>query len=424
MSVCVYVTLDTFPPISCGSSFATATEGAMAVIQEVVHDRGLNFVNQRKVVLLRDTRLPNGKRLAFKKIAKLVKNLKQKATTEDVVRRVYSRFDCKKGFVKYKYARCGRSAWVITNEVGSWLIRKLLAQRRKSIVTATSLQQQLAKELKVKASTRSIRRHLLSKGYKWRPRSQKRKYTAKDKRNRVKFAKPISRLGQEAVDEHVTLAMDGVVLTVPPQDETDRLNYCLHGETHMYRKEGEAAKPELSGDDPYADQIPLSRAIPMWGAISALGFAEITYHKSKKLNTDEWAKVLNSGKLKKVIKKLQPSKRRGPWRLLCDGEGFLKAKVCTAYCRKKNIMMLHLPRRSPDLNPIERYWSWVRRALRARDLKDLRNGVAALGKTAYKIRVQRLLKTKRAQTVAKATWRTLKSVSKEVVRKKGAMARS
>ena len=52
------------------------------------------------------------------------------------------------------------------------------------------------------------------------------------------------------------------------------------------------------------------------------------------------------------------------------------------------------------------------------------NGAAALGKTAYAIRVKSLLKSKRAQTVAKATWRTLKSVSKEVVRKKGAMARS
>ena len=396
----------------------------MAVIQEVVHDRGLNFKNQRKVVLLRDKLLPNGKRMSFKKIAKRVKNLKKKATTEDVVRRVYSRFDTSKGYVKYKYARCGRSAWVITREVGAWLIRTLLSQRRKCICTATTLQQLLAKEMKVKASTRTIRRHLLSKGYKWCPRSQKRKYTAKDKRDRVKFALPLSRLGEDALAEYVTCAIDGVVISVPPQDETDRLNYCLHGQTHMYRKKDEAAKPELSGDDPYADQIPLSRAIPMWGAISALGFAEITYHKTKKLNTDEWEKVLKSGKLQKVIRKLQPSKRRGPWRFLCDGEGFLKAKVSTAYCRKKNIKMLHLPRRSPDLNPIERYWSWVRRALRTRDLKDLRNGAAALGKTAYKRRLQNLLKSKRAQTVAKATWRTLKSVSKEVVCKKGAMARS
>ena len=308
--------------------------------------------------------------------------------------------------------------------VGSWLIKRLLSQRRKTICTSTSLQEDLAKSLKVKVTASRIRQFLESKGYRWLPRSQKRKYTAEDRRNRLAFAKRLNRFGDDALADHVTFAMDGVVLTVPPADATDRLNYCLHGENHMWRKKGEAAKPDLSGDDPYADQIPLSRAIPMWGAISPQGFTEIAYHKTKKMNTAEWEKVLRSGKLQRVVRHLHPGKRRGPWRLLCDGESFLKSGASTSFCSKRRLQMLHIPRRSPDLNPIERYWSWVRKELRRRDLESLRCGRKAMGKTAYKIGVKNFFKTKKAQTAAKRMWASMKRVLKEVIRKKGAMARS
>ena len=77
----------------------------------------------------------------------------------------------------------------------------------------------------------------------------------------------------------------------------------------MWRKRGEAAKPELSGDDPYADQIPLSRAVPLWGGISEKGFEAITFHKKKKLDGKEWAEA--AGGLRQAIRKLKHS-RRGP----------------------------------------------------------------------------------------------------------------
>ena len=86
--------------------------------------------------------------------------------------------------------------------------------------------------------------------------------------------------------------------------------------------------------------------------------------------------------------------------------------------------MLHIPRRSPDLNPIERFWSWVRKELRRRDLEDLRCGRKALGKMAYKIRVRNFFKTQKVQNIAKRIWASMKPVLKEVIRKKGAMARS
>jgi hypothetical protein len=68
----------------------------MTVITEVINSRGLDFDNQRKVVMCRSQRPP----LAFKKIALLVRNRKGKKTTEDVVRRVFKRFNSKKGRVQ------------------------------------------------------------------------------------------------------------------------------------------------------------------------------------------------------------------------------------------------------------------------------------------------------------------------------------
>ena len=64
------------------------------------------------------------------------------------------------------------------------------------------------------------------------------------------------------------MSMDGVILTVPPTDVVDRRNFVWEGETHMYRKPEERALPGLAGACPYAEQIPLSRAIPLWGGIS------------------------------------------------------------------------------------------------------------------------------------------------------------
>ena len=77
----------------------------------------------------------------------------------------------------------------------------------------------------------------------------------------------------------------------------------------------------------------------------------------------------------------------------------------------------------PRLNPIESFWGWLRGELRRRDLKDLRLQKPALNKVQYKQRVKEVLRTIKAQDVAKAKFRNLKKVCKEVVKKKGAMSR-
>ena len=94
------------------------------------------------------------------------------------------------------------------------------------------------------------------------------------------------------------------------------------------------------------------------------------------------------------------------------------------FYQTKHIKLLHIPAKSPDLNPIESFWGWMRARLRLRDLNDLRAGRPVLGKTAYRVRVRNVLKSQKAQNVAKAKFNALKRVCQEVKKKHGAASRS
>ena len=88
------------------------------------------------------------------------------------------------------------------------------------------------------------------------------------------------------------------------------------------------------------------------------------------------------------------------------------------------MQLWHVPPKSPDLNPAENFWSWLRRDLRSKDLADLRAGRPAISKFAFKARVRNLCGTQRAAAVARACARRLRKTCAEVVRKRGARARS
>ena len=92
--------------------------------------------------------------------------------------------------------------------------------------------------------------------------------------------------------------------------------------------------------------------------------------------------------------------QRGPWRIICDNESFLFAEDSAKAHKKALVKFIRIPAKSPDLNPVERFWSWARRALTQLDLNDLVKGRPVPGRTAYKERARRLLKSPKAQTVS------------------------
>ena len=81
---------------------------------------------------------------------------------------------------------------------------------------------------------------------------------------------------------------------------------------------------------------------------------------------------------------------------------------------------LHSVPRSPNFNPVEKFWSWLRRRLQALDDDDLRRGRPPLGKKEYKQRVRRVCRSRRAQQVAAACASGLHNVCREVIAKTSA----
>ena len=125
-------------------------------------------------------------------------------------------------------------------------------------------------------------------------------------------------------------------------------------------------------------------------------------------------------KLTKAIKDLGPVRPRGPWEVLCDNEGFLTSAACQREHARARVTLWSIPARSPDLNPVELFWAWLRKKLRSMDLADAIAKKAVLGKTAYRARVVRVLKTTKAQTVAANIAKCFRRTCKRIVDGKGA----
>ena len=385
----------------------------MPMVSEMRHPRGLDFETEREVVKMRD------KGMSWDDIAESVTNIADEPSTADTVKRAYHRFNTKHGRSHYKFANCGRKSWKLTPAIQRWLINKLLQLRMKTVCTSTALQTLLARDKGIKVAASAIRKVLLKHGYKWKPRCQKRRYDDDDKAKRVKFCKAVVRMSDQQLREKFALSLDGVVITIPPTDPVDRHNYCWSGVTHMWRKDSEADTPALAGADGYECQVPQNRTLPMWGGIGRGGCAVVAIHDRRKLTATDWTKIVESGKLNEALRRVKPAGGR-PWRVLCDGEKFLHVACSKKAMRSRGITLWRNPPRSPDLNPVERFWAWLRSELRRRDLEDLRAKRRPLGRTAYRQRLRAVMNSPKAQLKAKNIYASFKKVCKIVIKRKGA----
>ena len=160
------------------------------------------------------------KNIIWDRIAKKVLNLKKEHPAWATVRSIVNEFSMSKGCRKFKYARCGRKPWKVTNDVQNFVIRQLLAQRISKIVTSVTLQADLAAQKGVVLEVSTVRKILKAKGYNWFPRSQKRRYSKDAMLVRTRFAAAVLRLTKAALREKFCMSMDGVVLSMPPENET------------------------------------------------------------------------------------------------------------------------------------------------------------------------------------------------------------
>lgn len=361
--------------------------------------------------------------MSWEKIAPQVVNLQGDNPVWSTVRDTVNGIKSAKGFRELQYKKCGRKPWKMTADVQKFVIRRLVSRRPSQIVTSVSLQADLAAEKGVEVEESTIRKFLKQRGYKWLARNQKRKYTKAQKLARVAFAKAVLRMSRAALRAKLCMSMDGVVLSMPPASEMERYNYCWGAQTHMWRKHTEGNLPHLAGASDYDKQVPIGRAIPLWGGVSESGFAPVLWHpKSKKTNKEEWSKAVRDGTVTGALRLLNPRKKTGPWTILCDGESFLRAKVSMTAYRGKKIELWDVPAKSPDLNPVEMFWGWLRKKLRNMDLADMRKKRRPMGKTAYTARVKSVMRSQKAQAVAKKMAGRMRKSCQQVNARRGAAA--
>ena len=387
----------------------------MPLVSEVVRPRGLSFATQRRVVVLRDVQKEQ-----WGTIVNQVRNLAGEKPSLSSVQRCYAALSRRSGRVRTKYNNCGLRPHKVTAAVETFLVTRLRKLRPKMVCTARTLQHELARSMGTKMSVSWVRKVLRKKGYKWLPKRQKRIYSATAKAARLAFAKKVLALRVAEFHKRLSFSMDGVVLTMPPAESTDRANFCRQGDDRMWRKPSYSLSPKLAGQDPFGKQVPLSRAVQMWGGCSAKGVAPVLFHKRKKVCAAEWKKAVEQGRLIAALKALKSQKRAGKWSVLCDNESFLRAAAVSAAHKKAGVALWKLPAKSPDLNPVERFWAWLRKKLRSMDLSDSVHKRPVLSKAKYTARAKRVLKSKKVKEVGAACFKGLRKVCREVVRKKGA----
>ena len=109
---------------------------------------------------------------------------------------------------------------------------------------------------------------------------------------------------------------------------------------------------------------------------------------------------------------------------MSDNERFLKTAEAKKLYRQNAVILEYIPSKSPDLNPVEKFWSWLRSELGKKDLDDLKKKRPVPNKQAYKRRVIQLCGTQAAKEKARNIFLGLPGVCQKVFKKKGAASRT
>ena len=95
-------------------------------------------------------------------------------------------------------------------------------------------------------------------------------------------------------------------------------------------------------------------------------------------------------------------------------------QMVTKACKKQKVKLWHTPAKSPDLNPVERFWAWLKHKLRKMDLTDALQNRPLLSKKAYRDRIRRVVRSKKAAETAGNIAKSFRKVCRTVAAKRGA----
>jgi hypothetical protein len=98
---------------------------AMTVVSEQVHPLGLDFSNERKIVVRRGVHTES-----WATIARKVRKLQNKQPSATLVALYDKDFSARLGRRKSRNAKCGRKPWKVSREIEAYVVARLRALRR------------------------------------------------------------------------------------------------------------------------------------------------------------------------------------------------------------------------------------------------------------------------------------------------------
>lgn len=136
---------------------------------------------------------------------------------------------------------------------------------------------------------------------------------------------------------------------------TDECNIWLSSQSQLW-----VQRPE---DAAYLDEYMVHRSsshekISIWAGFSATGVTRIHVIEGN-LNADKLVDIL-ADEIPKYASRVWGG---GAWYLLQDNSPIHGANEVTDWLDSKNIVRFDFPKYSPDLNPMENLWAWLKREL-------------------------------------------------------------
>lgn len=316
-------------------------------------------------------------------IAASTVNLQGQAPDEKTVRNAVARVvaQSKALIPQLKYKNCGR-AKTLTPAQESAAAAFVKQWRHKRFCTC----RYIIRELKLKVGKRTLARSLNRSGFHWRPVPKKHMHSDRDIETRTAF---VDKYGDKSADwweANTALILDGVTLTVPPSNLSDKAKHAAQRIDHMWMKKGEAMDKDVHTYNRYGVQLGVK--VPLWGGFSGKGsFTLRMWTPAPKMTKLEWA--ARAPTLKRAVLEAGSMPSRGRGKVWQDNEKFLKTHP---EYKAQGLEIINFPTNSGDLNPIETVWARLRKDLAEREQEDLQKG-KTLTVAQFRARVAQLLQS-------------------------------
>ena len=280
-----------------------------------------------------------------------------------------------------KYDKCGRTQSLDAKQQKS-IVHFVKTWRHKRFCTARYIK----KELRLKASPRTICRVLNAHGYHWKLVPRIQGFSSEQLSKRKAFVdKYISRPASWWRD-HMSMVLDGVTLTMAPKPLNGRQKHAAQRVGSMWLKEGERLHNDIHTFNRYGVQ--LGTKVPLWGGFSGNGnFTLRLWTSSPKMTKTEWESKIPI--VKAAVEDAYGHNIPVKPQVWHDNERFL---LCPETYKKHGLKLVRFPTSSGDLNPIETVWAWLRRDLAVREQQDLEAN-RYISPKQFKLRCAQLLQS-------------------------------